>query len=116
MNAIALSWNNAGMPRPKTGVTPKRNFRMPDAVWLPAVEKAEQEGRTMTAVISSALTRYAAAPAPDAPEHDPWTVVRAVMRELSIEVSSNINLDEAVEIASDLLRALGVKPVQGDDK
>lgn len=51
------------MARPKTGVTPKRNVRVPDPLWKAATEKAKEEGRTITDVIVTALHRYVASPA-----------------------------------------------------
>lgn len=46
------------MGRPATGKTPVRNVRVPDGLWNAAKAKAEQEGRTITDVIVSALHRY----------------------------------------------------------
>ena len=38
--------------------TPHRSLRIPDDVWLAAVEKARDEGTTVTAVVIAALRRY----------------------------------------------------------
>jgi hypothetical protein len=46
------------MGRPKSGETPQRNVRVPDDLWNAAKKEAKTEGRTMTDVINSALTRY----------------------------------------------------------
>jgi hypothetical protein len=36
-----------------------RGFRCPDDPWLPALERAEREGTTLTAVLVAAVTAYA---------------------------------------------------------
>lgn len=46
------------MPRPKTGVTPVRNVRVPDELWHAAQAAAEERKETLTAVIQRALQRY----------------------------------------------------------
>lgn len=46
----------------RTGKTPVRNARIPDEVWLPALAKAEAEGRTATEAMIEALAAYVAAP------------------------------------------------------
>lgn len=38
--------------------TPNRTIRVPDEVWLPAMQKAHDEGITLTEVIVLALKRY----------------------------------------------------------
>ena len=38
--------------------TKLRNVRVEDALWLPAKEKAQAEGRTLSDVIREALRRY----------------------------------------------------------
>lgn len=48
--------------RPATGKTTNRNLRVPDEEWLPALEKARAEGRTLTDVIRAYLRKYNAAP------------------------------------------------------
>ena len=50
------------VPRPPTGKTPVRNLRVVDEVWLPALEKARAEGRTLTEVIVTYLRRYISTP------------------------------------------------------
>lgn len=50
----------SGMGRPPTGETPKHTVRMPDSVWKPAQEIAEERGETMTSIIEAALRRYIA--------------------------------------------------------
>lgn len=35
-----------------------RNVRVPDEIWLPAKERAEREGTTLTAVIVQRLEEY----------------------------------------------------------
>lgn len=111
MNAAVLSWHNAPMPRPKTGETPKRNFRVPDSIWLPAMERADQEGHNPTSLLSKLLARYAKQPGAKAQELDPWDVVRLVTGGMGIEANPDTDLNEAVEVAADLLRTLGVRPV-----
>ena len=39
--------------------TPPRSVRVPDAIWQKATARAKAEGTTVTAVILTALTRYA---------------------------------------------------------
>lgn len=43
---------------PNQPKTPTRSFRIPDDVYLPAREKAEAEGRTLTEVVRDALLDY----------------------------------------------------------
>lgn len=43
---------------PNQPKTPTRSFRIPDDVYLPAREKAEAEGRTLTEVVREALLDY----------------------------------------------------------
>lgn len=50
------------VPKQSTGRTPVRNLRVPDERWLPALAKAEAEGRTLTEVIDGFLGEYAAEP------------------------------------------------------
>lgn len=47
------------VPKPATGKTPVRNARIPDEVWLPAIARAEMEGRTATEALTEALRDYA---------------------------------------------------------
>ena len=108
MGSQAVTWNDVAMPRPKTGETPKRNIRIPDAVWTGAMERAKSEGRSVTAVINAQLARYTATPPPGAEARDPWDVVNLIIREqLDGKVGPETDLTIAVEAASDLLRALG---------
>jgi uncharacterized protein (DUF4415 family) len=44
--------------RPKTGETPRKTVRVPDAVWKDAQEKAEAEGKTVSDVVNDCLRRY----------------------------------------------------------
>lgn len=50
------------VPKQSTGKTPVRNLRVPDERWLPALAKAEAEGRTLTEVIDGFLGDYAVKP------------------------------------------------------
>lgn len=50
------------VPKQSTGRTPVRNLRVPDERWLPALAKAEAEGRTLTEVIDGFLCEYAGEP------------------------------------------------------
>jgi len=50
------------MAKQSTGRTPVRNLRMADERWLPALAKAEAEGRTITDVIDAYLGEYTAEP------------------------------------------------------
>jgi hypothetical protein len=50
------------VPKQSTGKTPVRNLRVPDERWLPALAKAEAEGRTLTEVIDGFLGDYAGKP------------------------------------------------------
>ena len=56
------------VPKPATGKTPVRNARIPDEVWLPAVAKAEMEGRSASEAMTEALRKWAAEPG--APAYD----------------------------------------------
>lgn len=38
--------------------TPRRTFRIPDAVYVPAQEKAAKRGETLTDVVTRALDKY----------------------------------------------------------
>lgn len=44
--------------RPKTGETPRKTVRVPDAVWKDAQDKAEAEGKTVSDVVNDCLRRY----------------------------------------------------------
>jgi hypothetical protein len=48
------------VPRPRTGETPIRHVRVPDKIWSEIARIAAKEGRTVTAVVMDALTRYLA--------------------------------------------------------
>jgi hypothetical protein len=48
------------VPRPATGETPIRHVRISDKVWEEISQIARDEGRTVTAVVLEALTRYLA--------------------------------------------------------
>jgi hypothetical protein len=69
------------VPKQSTGRTPVRNLRVPDERWLPALAKAEAEGRTLTEVIDGFLGDYAGTPIAGArrftlanwPEARQWT-------------------------------------------
>ena len=58
----------ARMGRPPTGRTPKRNIRVPDEIWQAALDRAAENGETVTAVVVRALKRYAARPRSTPPE------------------------------------------------
>lgn len=47
------------MAKPATGKTPVRNARIPDEVWLPALARAEMEGRTVSEAMAEVMRRYA---------------------------------------------------------
>ncbi|MBA9005861.1 hypothetical protein [Thermomonospora cellulosilytica] len=101
------------MPRPRTGETPKRNLRIGDPIWNPALERAQAEGRTLTQVIRDYLVTYGAQSRPDALSVDPWDVVNLVVRELTgSRVGPDTDLPRAAEAAAELLRALGITPTQ----
>lgn len=44
--------------RPRTGETPGRHIRIDDTLWGQLGEIAEEQGRTVTAVVIDALKRY----------------------------------------------------------
>lgn len=46
------------MPRPRTGETPIRHVRVPDALWEQVGEIAREQGRTVSAVVLEALERH----------------------------------------------------------
>jgi hypothetical protein len=99
------------MPRPATGETPKRNIRIEDEIWLPALERARGESRTLTRVVKEYLSTYGAQAHPEHVSADPWDVVNLVVREItSGRVGPDTDLDAAVEAAAGMLRALGVNP------
>lgn len=45
---------------PNQPKTPARGVRVPNALWLPALDKAQQSGETVTAVLIRALHAYVA--------------------------------------------------------
>lgn len=111
MGTTAATWNDVAMPRPKTGETPKRNIRVPDAIWDAARDHATQEGRTIAAVVNNYLTRYGAQLPDDARDGDPWELVNLAMKQYAGKVGPTTDLPTAVDAARDLLRALGIRPV-----
>lgn len=113
MSTPTDTWNDGPMPRPKTGETPKRNIRVPDTTWNAAHERATQEDRTLSAVVNSYLGRYGAELPDDAPTGDPWALVNHVMKQYAEgKVGPTTDLGTAVDAASDLLRALGIRSTQ----
>ena len=54
--------NDEDVPKPATGKTPVRTLRLGDEKWLPAVAKAEAEGRTLSSVLEAAIDAYNAQP------------------------------------------------------
>jgi hypothetical protein len=48
------------MPRPRTGETPIRHVRVPDALWDQIAVIARGQQRTITAVVLDALEKYVA--------------------------------------------------------
>lgn len=46
------------MPRPATGKTPVRNLRVKPDIWEPALDHAQEDGTTITNVITRFLERY----------------------------------------------------------
>lgn len=46
------------VPRPPTGKTPVRNFRIPASLYEPAAAIAEKRGETVTDVVTRALQAY----------------------------------------------------------
>ena len=62
MDSRKYTCDNQRMPRPATGKTKVRNLRLPDEVWLPALAKAQAEGRSLTSVIAAYLRRYNSTP------------------------------------------------------
>lgn len=46
------------VPRPATGKTKLRNFRIPDAVYVPANRVAAARGESLTDLVEKALTAY----------------------------------------------------------
>ena len=46
------------VPKPATGKTPVRNARIPDEVWLPALARAEMEGRTASEAMTELMRDY----------------------------------------------------------
>ena len=61
MDSRTYMCNDQPVPKP-TGKTTNRNLRVPDEEWVPALEKARQEGRTLTDVLRAYLRRYVATP------------------------------------------------------
>src|SRR5579859_6544856 len=62
MDVCKYTCDDQGVPRPATGKTKVRNLRVVDEVWLPALEKARAENRTLTEVIVTYLRRYISTP------------------------------------------------------
>ncbi|MEU7631805.1 hypothetical protein AB0C34_17720 [Nocardia sp. NPDC049220] len=50
----------AKLGRPRTGVTPKQNVRVPQELWDAAKAEAHLEGRSLADVINTDLNRYVA--------------------------------------------------------
>lgn len=51
---------SASLPTvPNTKGTTRRTFRIPDPIYLPAQEKAEERGESLSDVVRQALERYA---------------------------------------------------------
>ncbi len=50
------------VPKPATGKTAIRSARIPDEVWLPALARAEMEGRSASEAMTEAMRRYATEP------------------------------------------------------
>jgi hypothetical protein len=46
------------VPRPATGKTPVRNFRIRDAIYAPARRIAKVRGDSLTAIVEKALAAY----------------------------------------------------------
>jgi hypothetical protein len=110
MSTPPYTCDDVAMPRPATGETPKRNIRIEDAIWDPALQRARHEKRTLTAVVKAFLARYGRTAPAGAPVVDPWDVVNLVAREFADGVGPDTNLDAAVDAAADLLRTLGLAP------
>jgi hypothetical protein len=45
--------------------TPLRNVRVPDDVWQPAMERAKENGETVSDVVRRALAEYVMPPPPE---------------------------------------------------
>jgi hypothetical protein len=81
------------MPRPATGVTPVRNLRVKDEVWVPALDHAKGDGTTITNVITRFLERYNAMTAAERLEaaglglqpSEPDAEIRADIRSLNAQ-------------------------------
>lgn len=58
MDSRKYTCETGRVPRPATGVTPVRNIRVRPDVWEPALENAQQDGTTLTNVITRFLERY----------------------------------------------------------
>lgn len=59
-----MTCDDLKVPRPATGKTPVRNARIPDEVWLPAIARAELEGRSASDAMTEAMRAYIAQPVP----------------------------------------------------
>lgn len=98
------------MPRPKNpeGPTPKRNMRVEDSTWEPALHRARHEDNTtLTRVVQTRLDIYGHPLPDDAPTIDPWDII---MRITDGAIGSNANLGLAITAAEDLARVLGRRP------
>jgi hypothetical protein len=62
MDSSTYACDHQHVPRPATGKTTNRNLRVPDSEWVPALEKARAEGRTLTDVLRAYLRRYTSTP------------------------------------------------------
>lgn len=117
MRPQGYACQDEGMPRPATGQTPKRNLRIEDAIWLPALARAEEEGRSVASVVREYLATYGAQAQPQAGEINPWDVVNLVVREVTAgRVGPATDLEAAVRAAAELLAALGMSPVRRDEQ
>jgi len=70
MSSRGYMCEDRGVPRPATGKTPLRNFRIAEDLWKAAQAKAAAEGRTLTEVVVSYLRRYAASPVRKKPDSE----------------------------------------------
>lgn len=92
----------------------KRNARIDDDLWTPAEQRADAGGTTMSQVIRDRLALYGTQVPQGAPERDPWEIINLLVRKYGVGPDTDLGL--AREAAADLLRALGIRPVRGDQE
>jgi len=113
------------MPRTPSpdGPTPKRNVRITDKIWTPALARAEAETEalpagakkiTLTNVLQERVEIYGHPLSEGAPQVDPWEVVELLTEQYTGGgFRDNARADLAITAARDLLRVLDIEDTAG---